>query len=493
LAQEAYLGSGLPSAQLSSTRDYKPFLLAMAMTGVLLGMGNPLLDISNTVDEEVMKKYELKAGDAILAEDKHQPLFKEMIEKPGTEYIAGGATQNSIRVAQWMLSKKGATSYMGCVGDDDNAKKMKDACDKAGVNAAYMVDKDTVTGTCAVCIMDKERSLVTNLAAANNYKVDHLKENMSILETAKVVYSAGFFITVCPDAIETCAKHCNETGKTYCMNLSAPFIVEVPPFKAVLTKTMPLIDVLFGNETEAAVFAKSEGWSETSVAEIAKKISLLPKEGDKPRKVVITQGADPTIVAIKGEVTEYPVIRLPKHKLVDTNGAGDAYVGGFLSGLVQDKDMTYCCSAGAYAASVIVQRSGCTFPAKPSFRPPAPLKKPRFTKVDKITPDMRGLNLIVKVVKVSEVSEGLSEAVCGDDKGIVTFRLRGEQAKVCTVGTTLRVQNARVNMFGGFIRVEVDKWGKLAPASEDTPGGKPEFEVSEANDISSVEYELAEA
>ncbi len=35
----------------------------------------------------------------------------------------------------------------------------------------YMVDKETPTGTCATCIMDGERSLVANLAAANNYKV----------------------------------------------------------------------------------------------------------------------------------------------------------------------------------------------------------------------------------------------------------------------------------------------------------------------------------
>ncbi len=32
------------------------------------------------------------------------------------DYIAGGATQNSIRVAQWVLSKKFATSYFGAVG-----------------------------------------------------------------------------------------------------------------------------------------------------------------------------------------------------------------------------------------------------------------------------------------------------------------------------------------------------------------------------------------
>merc|ERR1712113_658957 len=135
------------------------------------------------------------------------------------------------------------------------------------------------------------------------------------------------------------------------------------------------------------------------------------------------------------------------YKLVDTNGAGDAYVGGFLSGLVHEKDMHYCCQAGAYAASVIVQRSGCTFPEKPRFtyRPPRPLKKPKFTKVNKLVPDSKGFNLIVKVHEVlGEAGEGFTEVVCGDDKGIATFSARKEQAEKFTVGATLRVQNAKV-------------------------------------------------
>ena len=45
--------------------------------------------------------------------------------------------------------------------------------------------------------------------------------------------------------------------------------------------------------------------------------------------VVITQGADPTIVCVGGEATEYPIVFL-KEKLVGTNGAGDSYVAGFL-------------------------------------------------------------------------------------------------------------------------------------------------------------------
>merc|ERR1712065_109738 len=95
----------------------------------------------------------------------------------------------------------------------------------------------------------------------------------------------------------------------------------------------------------AATFAETEGWEEKDVASIAKRLAALPKNGSKPRMVVITQGADPTIVCVGGEVTEYPIIALPKEKLVDTNGAGDAYVGGFLSGLVQEKNMACCCAA----------------------------------------------------------------------------------------------------------------------------------------------------
>jgi len=474
----------------------------VSFAGHLLGMGNPLLDISNKVTKETLEKYEVKPGDAILAEpyEKYEPLFKELAEKEGVQYIAGGATQNSIRVAQWMLQKKNATGYFGCIGKDENGKKLEEQCKKDGVNCVYMVDESVATGTCATCILDKERSLVTNLSAANNYKVDHLKQadNMAILEKAKIVYSAGFFMTVCPEAMEVASKHCNKEGKIYCLNLSAPFLMEVPPFKAVLDKTMPYVDFLFGNETEAATYAKVAGWSETDVPSIAKKLAALPKEGDKPRTVVITQGSSPTCVCIDGEVTEYPILKLAPKKLVDTNGAGDAYVGGFLSGLVLGKDTHYCCQAGAFAASVIVQRSGCTFPATPNFsyRPPPkprPLKKPKFTTVAKVNPDSRGLNLMVKVVKAGEVRDIHSDFVVGDKSGVVTFSATEAQKGLFKDGAVLRLQNTKIVMLKGFIRVVADKWSMVAPAAEDAPGGCPEIEVSSDKDISAVEYELTQA
>merc|ERR1712014_561379 len=267
------------------------------------------------------------------------------------------------------MGEQGATAYMGCVGKDDFAAKMKACCEKDGVKTAYMEDPSTPTGSCAVLIEGIERSLCTNLMAANNFKVEHVQkpENLKIVKEAKIIYSAGFFITVSTDSMRLAAKEAAQSGAKYCMNLSAPFLMQVPPFKAFILEIMPLVDYLFCNETEAITYAETEGWETTDIGFIATRLSLIPSAKGVHRTVVITQGCDPTIVAINGRVSQYPVITLPKEKLVDTNGAGDSYVGGFLAALSKGLPMDKCCAAGAYAASIIVQNSGCTYPAKPDY------------------------------------------------------------------------------------------------------------------------------
>ncbi|KAG0621690.1 hypothetical protein M758_3G040800 [Ceratodon purpureus] len=71
--------------------------------GVLLGMGNPLLDVSAVVDKAFLDKYGVKLNNAVLAEEKHMNMYKELAQKSNTTYMPGGATQNSIRIAQVQL------------------------------------------------------------------------------------------------------------------------------------------------------------------------------------------------------------------------------------------------------------------------------------------------------------------------------------------------------------------------------------------------------
>ena len=131
-------------------------------------------------------------NNAILAEEAHMPIFDDLKANFPVEYIAGGATQNSIRVASWMLQQPKSCSYMGCVGKDESAATMTKECEKEGVVVHYMVDEATPTGTCAVCVKDGERSLITNLGAANNYQIAHAEaaENWALVEKAKGALAA---------------------------------------------------------------------------------------------------------------------------------------------------------------------------------------------------------------------------------------------------------------------------------------------------------------
>lgn len=72
---------------------------------LIFGIGNPLLDISvETPNDEIFKKYELSAGQACLAEEKHMPLYDELWKTAGVETIPGGSALNSMRAANVLNS-----------------------------------------------------------------------------------------------------------------------------------------------------------------------------------------------------------------------------------------------------------------------------------------------------------------------------------------------------------------------------------------------------
>lgn len=125
------------------------------------------------------------------------------------------------------------------------------------------------------------------------------------------------------------------------MNLSAPFIPQF--FKDQLDSVLPYCDYLIGNESEAIAYAESHNLDVSlptpaivtttnsptqskDITAIAKAIAALPKKNtSRPRTVVITQGTEPTIVAVGGAepiVTSYPVRPVSPKDIVDTNGAG---------------------------------------------------------------------------------------------------------------------------------------------------------------------------
>uniref|UniRef100_W8C768 Adenosine kinase n=1 Tax=Ceratitis capitata TaxID=7213 RepID=W8C768_CERCA len=336
--------------------------------GVLVGCGNPLLDISATVDEHFLQKYGLKPNDAILAEEKHMPLYKDLVEKYNADYIAGGSVQNSLRVCQWILQKPNTAIFFGCIGQDKYGEILDERARSNGVDVHYQRTNEAPTGTCGVLITGTHRSLCANLAAANHFTIDHLltPDKQKLIDNAEFFYISGFFLTVSPPSIQHIAQHAHKHKRTFLMNLSAPFLSQF--FTEPLMAALPYVDILFGNELEAEAFAAAQGWEEKDMKEIGKKMLALPKQNaDRTRIVVLTQGHLPVLLIQEHTIEEFPVERLEPDEIVDTNGAGDAFVGGFLAQYIQKKSLGVCIRSGIWAARQIIKRSGCTFEGTPDF------------------------------------------------------------------------------------------------------------------------------
>ncbi|KAJ6780503.1 hypothetical protein PWT90_02979 [Aphanocladium album] len=330
----------------------------------LLCLENPLLDIQAVGNQELLDKYELKANDAILAEDKHKPLYEDLLNNYEAKLIAGGAAQNSARGAQYILPANSVV-YLGGVGDDKYAATLHDAVKAAGLRVEYRVDPKEPTGRCGAIITGHNRSLCTDLGAANHYDVDHLKkpEIWALAENADVFYIGGFHFTVCPPAIMELAKNAAENNKIFVLSLSAPFIPQF--FKDPVDASAPYWDYVIGNETEAAAYAESHNLASKEPKDVVQHLANLPKENGKRKRVaIVTQGTEPTLVAIQGEagVKEFPVHAIDASQITDTNGAGDAFAGGLLAGIVEGKSLEESIDMGQWLARLSIQELGPSYP-----------------------------------------------------------------------------------------------------------------------------------
>jgi adenosine kinase len=103
--------------------------------------------------------------------------------------------------------------FFGCVGKDKYADILQAANKEAGLQVRYRYDDEQPTGRCGVIITGHNRSMCTDLAAANCYKIEHLKENWDVVQNSKAYFVGGFHLTVCVPAIMALAEEAAKEDK----------------------------------------------------------------------------------------------------------------------------------------------------------------------------------------------------------------------------------------------------------------------------------------
>ncbi|KAL7729716.1 hypothetical protein ACLKA6_014586 [Drosophila palustris] len=338
--------------------------------GILIGFGNPLLDLTTTIEDTVLlEKYDLPENTAIIAEDRHLPLFEELSNMENVTYSAGGACQNSMRIFQWIVTKPYCAYFAGAVGKDKFGETIGKRAMADGVQTIYQQREEAPTGTCAIIMRGHNRSLVANLGAAAYFSEDWLYDdaNLCVVERAQYIYATGFFIAVNSETVLNVARMASENNRTFVLNFSAVFVLQT--HKSQLDEILPYADLVIGNKHEALAFAEHHDWDTTDIFEIGKRLQALPKDNKRPRIVMITDAVCPVLCFQENEkILEYPVPKVDKSTIVDHNGCGDAFVGGFLSQLVQHMPLDYCIRTGIFASQQVLRIVGVQVNKLPKFK-----------------------------------------------------------------------------------------------------------------------------
>ena len=127
-----------------------------------------------------------------------------------------------------------------------------------------------------------------------------------------------------------------------------------------LQQVLPYIDIVIGNESEAEAWASATGLPDKNdLAAVAKAIALLPKSNPaRPRIAIVTHGPKSTTVVSSAEPDNakvYAVTPLTNDQIVDTNGAGDAFAGGFMGAWISGKSIDECIEVGHKMGAMCVQ------------------------------------------------------------------------------------------------------------------------------------------
>jgi len=225
--------------------------------------------------------------------------------------------------------------FIGKLGKDVFGGAITDNFVQVGIHSEYLDQSDTPTGVAHIWVDGTGENRIIIIPGAN-HEIEISRAVTAITEIADlaiVVAQCEIKQTVTIAAFQAAkARGCTT-------------ILNPAPFQELTQELLELCDWIIPNETE---FRELHGELPTSDA--------ILKSFRPGKNSIVTLGSEGAVlVNVTGQLTR---ITAPKVVVVDTTGAGDAFVGSFAYGLASGHDPVTAMSFGIKVASVSVLRKG---------------------------------------------------------------------------------------------------------------------------------------
>jgi adenosine kinase len=282
-----------------------------------------------------------------------------------------------MRVLSWSLNNDNTInrheyniSMLGSVGEDLYKDKIINALDDIGVNPILEILKNDKTSRCGVGVYQKEKLFVTQLRASKRLSEKYIEDNLDKILEHQALIIEGYLLNNKFDLVKKICDYFIQNKKLVILTLSASFIVKIR-----LNEIIELgnkADIIVGSMEEAKEFPSNNIFN--TPEDVFKNIflKLTPKEN---RILLITDGPNGAYCTkYNYDTNEFsykihiPANKIKDEEIKDLNGAGDAFLGGFLAEYMKGSNIKDCCKNGINAATINIQNVGCTFPKKFNFQ-----------------------------------------------------------------------------------------------------------------------------
>lgn len=267
---------------------------------------------------------------------------------------SGGSALNSTRI----LKQLGCDAFFfGSVGKDETGEKLVSLLNKDGVHFSFQEHTDHPTGECVCFVLGENTALYGYIGASSYFTVDHLDsvqhKDMIFNESVhQIIYMEAFFLPQREDVARKIVEKYSRDNCELAFNINAPYLVEEN--YDIVTYMISKAKLVFGNKQEfLALGAKKKL---PTIQEIVQ--SVLDE--DDTKIVVVTNGSKTVELGYKNHLKLFKVPKV--EDIVDTTGAGDSFVAGFLCYYVQNLPLEECVVGGMDVASKVVTQIGCNLP-----------------------------------------------------------------------------------------------------------------------------------
>lgn len=305
----------------------------------LYGIGNALVDVVIGITDQRLNDFGYERGTTTLVSADQQKRLLEELAGEHQELVSGGSVANSVIAAASLGSK---CIFGTKLGLDQLGAHYEQEFQHLGVLLDANKTNELDTGSCvSLTSPGGERTMRTYLGASQSLAPEDLDFNL-FLKSAWV-FVEGYLIgnpEVGPKLVHEIIAAARKAGCRIALTTSAPFVVEA--FREIVEELLPQVDLLFANETEAALLT---GESEPELA-----VAKLSRRG---RWVVVTAGAQGSWLDCGAGLVHCSAVACEP---IDLTGAGDMFAGSFLHGCQQGlPPLTAAHGAAAMASKVICQ------------------------------------------------------------------------------------------------------------------------------------------